>query len=166
VSGRGIQEIGLNTNQIKSNDTIEQFVFAHLVGLLGIRFLLSIFSFLATNFDLASPRKPITCNWTSALRLIMDTKQLFDVSGKVVLVTGGAKGIGGMISSGFVAAGARVYISSRKANDCERTAKELTERGPGKCIAIPADLMKLEDCHRLVKQLSERESSNVLCTRI
>ena len=47
---------------------------------------------------------------------------LFDVSGKVVLVTGGSRGIGEMITRGFVDAGATVYISSRKADACERLA--------------------------------------------
>jgi NAD(P)-dependent dehydrogenase (short-subunit alcohol dehydrogenase family) len=44
--------------------------------------------------------------------------KLFDVSGKVVLVTGGAQGLGRMISEGFVQAGAKVYITSRKVVTC------------------------------------------------
>ena len=51
---------------------------------------------------------------------------LFDVKGKVVLVTGGSRGIGEMIARGFVDAGAKVYISSRKAEVCDALAKELS----------------------------------------
>jgi NAD(P)-dependent dehydrogenase (short-subunit alcohol dehydrogenase family) len=50
-------------------------------------------------------------------------KNLFSVEGKTVLVTGGSRGIGEMIAAGFLANGARVYISSRKADVCDATAK-------------------------------------------
>lgn len=85
---------------------------------------------------------------------------LFNVQKKVVLVTGGAKGIGKMvsyrlrlrirfrasspllfraqISTGFVQAGAKVYISSRDAASCDKAAEELTKLGPGTCHSIPA----------------------------
>jgi NAD(P)-dependent dehydrogenase (short-subunit alcohol dehydrogenase family) len=53
----------------------------------------------------------------------------FSVKDKVVLVTGGAKGIGLMISTGFVGAGARVYISSRDGAECEKVAAALTAKG-------------------------------------
>ncbi|KAF8252589.1 NAD(P)-binding protein [Wilcoxina mikolae CBS 423.85] len=88
----------------------------------------------------------------------MDISNLFSVKDKVVLVTGGAKGIGLMISSGFVANGARVYISSRDAASCEKAATELTAKGPGKAFAIPADLQKLDHVERLVAELTKREN--------
>ncbi|EJD04088.1 NAD-binding protein [Fomitiporia mediterranea MF3/22] len=88
----------------------------------------------------------------------LEVNKLFDVRGKVVLVTGGSRGIGKMIASGFVRNGARVYISSRSAKDCEETAKELTEMGPGKCFSIPADMQKLSEVDRLVKELNSKES--------
>ncbi|KAI1639015.1 short chain dehydrogenase/reductase family [Biscogniauxia mediterranea] len=87
----------------------------------------------------------------------MEVNSLFDVKGKVVLVTGGARGIGRMISEGFVANGARVYIASRNAEACATTAAELTARGPGTCAAIAADLLRLEDCERLAAELRRRE---------
>jgi NAD(P)-dependent dehydrogenase (short-subunit alcohol dehydrogenase family) len=59
----------------------------------------------------------------------MDAATLFDVKGKVVLVTGGAKGIGRGISEGFVANGAKVYITSRDAKACEQACKELNALG-------------------------------------
>lgn len=82
---------------------------------------------------------------------------LFDVAGKVVVVTGGSRGIGEMIARGFVDAGAKVYISSRKADTCNALAEELSANG-GTCIAIPADLSTEEECRRLAEELSQRES--------
>ncbi|WVR06214.1 hypothetical protein IAU60_003244 [Kwoniella sp. DSM 27419] len=87
----------------------------------------------------------------------MDIGSLFDVKGKVVLVTGGGRGVGEMIAAGFVTNGAKVYISSRDAAACEQTSKTLTRQGPGKCIAIPGDLSKFEECERLVAELEKRE---------
>ena len=62
-------------------------------------------------------------------------KDLFFVEGKVALVTGGSRGIGLMIARGFVEAGAKVYISSRKADVCDAVAAELSKSG--KCIVDP-----------------------------
>ena len=79
--------------------------------------------------------------------------------GKVVLVTGGAKGIGRMISEGYVTNGATVYISSRDAKACEQAVKELNALGKGKAYAIPANFYKLEEVKRLAEELGKRESS-------
>ncbi|RKP05345.1 short-chain dehydrogenase/reductase-like protein sdr [Thamnocephalis sphaerospora] len=87
----------------------------------------------------------------------MDVSTLFNVKDKVVLVTGGSRGIGLMIAQGFVANGARVYISSRKAAVCDGVAAELNKQGPGRCFSIPADLQKLDDVKHLVAELSKRE---------
>ncbi|HEX2770951.1 MAG TPA: SDR family oxidoreductase [Micromonosporaceae bacterium] len=67
---------------------------------------------------------------------------LFAVDGKTVLVTGGSRGIGLMIARGFVEAGARVIISSRRADVCATVAEQLS--AVGKCEAIPADLSTTE----------------------
>jgi NAD(P)-dependent dehydrogenase (short-subunit alcohol dehydrogenase family) len=64
---------------------------------------------------------------------------LFSLQGRVALVTGGSRGIGKMIAKGFIAQGARVYISSRKADVCEAAAQELSQGG-GKCVALPVDV--------------------------
>lgn len=77
----------------------------------------------------------------------------------MVLVTGGAKGIGRMISEGYVANGATVYISSRDAKACEQAAKELNALGKGKAHAIPANFYKLEDVKKLAEELGKREGS-------
>ncbi|MBK5105879.1 MAG: SDR family NAD(P)-dependent oxidoreductase, partial [Burkholderiales bacterium] len=83
---------------------------------------------------------------------------LFSIKGKIALVTGGSRGIGEMIAAGFLAQGAKVYISSRKAEACEATAKRLGETYGGQCIALPADLSQIAGVESLAKQLSERES--------
>lgn len=76
-----------------------------------------------------------------------------------MLVTGGAKGIGRMISEGFVANGAKVYISSRDAKACEQAAAELTQLGRssgGSALALPADLQSLDACKALAAELSSQ----------
>ncbi|KAI9731978.1 MAG: hypothetical protein M1834_004429 [Cirrosporium novae-zelandiae] len=87
----------------------------------------------------------------------MDISNLFDVKDKVVLVTGGAKGIGRMISQGFVENGARVYISSRDAAACDKAVSELNALGKGTAAAIPADFYKEDDCKKLAEELAKRE---------
>ena len=80
---------------------------------------------------------------------------LFDLSGKTAVVTGGSRGIGLMIARGLLQAGARVYISSRKADACAEAAAELSEHGP--VHAIPADLSAEPECLRLAAEVGERE---------
>lgn len=79
----------------------------------------------------------------------------------MVLVTGGAKGIGRMISEGYVTNGATVYISSRDAKACDQAVKELNALGKGKAHAIPADFYKYEDVKELAEELGKRESSQL-----
>jgi len=81
---------------------------------------------------------------------------LFSISGKTALVTGGSRGIGKMIATGFVEAGAKVYVSSRKAEACDELAAELSR--VGECIALPADLATEPGCRALADALAERES--------
>jgi len=82
---------------------------------------------------------------------------LFAVSGKVALVTGGSRGIGLMIARGFVEGGARVYISSRKAEVCDEVAAELSK--VGECISVPADLATEAACIALAEEIGARESA-------
>ena len=68
----------------------------------------------------------------------MKISDLFDVQGKVAIVTGGSRGIGYMISEGLLRNGVRVYITSRKSQDCLQAAETLSQYG--QCTALPADL--------------------------
>ena len=81
--------------------------------------------------------------------------ELFSIRGRVALVTGGSRGIGRMIAEGYVRAGVRTYISARKAEACEQTARELGEHG--ECVAIPADLSTEAECNRLAGEIATRE---------
>src|SRR6058998_3113578 len=76
--------------------------------------------------------------------MVPSMSTLFSIDGKVALVTGGSRGIGLMIARGFVEAGARVYISSRKAEVCDQVAAEISK--VGECIALPADLSTEAEC--------------------
>src|SRR5690349_22231177 len=86
----------------------------------------------------------------------INVQELFSVKDKVALVTGGSRGIGLMIARGFVEAGAKVYISSRKAEVCDEVAAQLSKIG--ECISVPADLSTEEECQRLTAAIAERES--------
>ncbi len=85
---------------------------------------------------------------------MLDT--LFSLEGRTALITGGSRGIGEMIAEGYVRAGAKVYISSRKAPDCLATEERLSELGT--CIALPADVSGADGAQALAKQYLEHES--------
>jgi NAD(P)-dependent dehydrogenase (short-subunit alcohol dehydrogenase family) len=87
----------------------------------------------------------------------MDTTQLFSLKGRTALITGGSRGIGRMIAEGFLAQGARVYISARKADACDQTAKELSAFGH--CVSLPADVSTLEGAQALVDAYAKHEGS-------
>jgi NAD(P)-dependent dehydrogenase (short-subunit alcohol dehydrogenase family) len=86
-----------------------------------------------------------------------ERSELFSIAGRTALVTGGSRGIGLMIARGYVEAGAKVYISSRKADVCDQVAAELSE--VGECTALPADLSSEDECRRLAEAMAEREPS-------
>lgn len=82
-------------------------------------------------------------------------KNLFDISGKVAVVTGGSRGIGAMIAEGFVANGVRTYITARREDELQATAAELSNQG--ECIALVADLSTVEGVTRFAAEIRERE---------
>ncbi len=84
-------------------------------------------------------------------------KDLFSIEGKVALITGGSRGIGEMIAAGFLSSGAKVYISSRKADVCNSTAERLSQEYGSECISLPSDLSNLEGINSLVKELNSKE---------
>lgn len=80
---------------------------------------------------------------------------LFSLVGRKALVTGGSRGIGRMIAAGFLAQGATVYISSRKAAACDDTARQLSALGP--CFSLPADVSTVEGARGLAAAYGNRE---------
>ena len=84
-------------------------------------------------------------------------KDLFSVAGKVAVVTGGSRGIGEMIAAGYLANGAKVYITSRKAEACDATAKRLSEQFGGECISLPADMSNLAGIEAFAAALNAQE---------
>ena len=79
--------------------------------------------------------------------------ELFSVSGKTVVVTGGTRGIGRMIAGGFVGAGAEVVVASRKPEAVESTVEELSKVGT--CSGIVADLSSEDGARRLAESVAE-----------
>ncbi|KAJ4233028.1 hypothetical protein NW759_001811 [Fusarium solani] len=82
---------------------------------------------------------------------------LFDVSGKVVVVTGGGSGLGKSITQGFSTNGAKVYITGRRLDVLEKTAKEFNEAG-GNVIPVQSDVGTKDGCKALVESISQKES--------
>lgn len=82
-------------------------------------------------------------------------KDLFSVRGKVALVTGGSRGIGRMIARGFVANGAKVYISARKREELDTAKAELSREGD--VVTVPADLSTEAGCKALAAEIAGRE---------
>ncbi|NND66912.1 MAG: SDR family NAD(P)-dependent oxidoreductase [Halioglobus sp.] len=83
-------------------------------------------------------------------------QDLFDISGKVAVVTGGSRGIGAMIARGFIENGAKVYITARKEAELNATCEELSRYG--ECVAIASDLSSMEGVTAFSAAVLARES--------
>ena len=83
-----------------------------------------------------------------------DLERLFGLGGKTAVVTGGTRGIGMMIARGLLQAGARVVVSSRKADACDQAVAVLSEFGEVRAVA--ADLSRQEECKRLAADVLSR----------
>ncbi len=88
----------------------------------------------------------------------LSIESLFSVRGKVVVVTGGSRGLGEMIAAGFLANGAKVYISSRKAEACDATAERLAAEYGGTCVSLPANLAELDGIDSFTERFGEHET--------
>jgi len=82
-------------------------------------------------------------------------KDLFDLSGRVAIVTGSSKGIGKAIAEAMAAHGAKLVISSRKAPACEEVARQIREAG-GEAIAVPCNVSHKDQLERLVAETRRR----------
>ena len=85
----------------------------------------------------------------------MQLQDLFTLHAKTALVTGGSRGIGLMIAQGLLAAGAKVYISSRKKDACDKAARELSAWG--ECVSLPADVSSAAGCESLAGAVRQKE---------
>lgn len=81
----------------------------------------------------------------------MKVMELFDLTGKTALITGGGRGLGAQLAEGLAEAGANVVLCSRKVEACQETADRLAALGV-KTLALPCDISKQEDVHKVVEE--------------
>src|SRR3712207_3617703 len=80
--------------------------------------------------------------------------QLFDITGRVVVITGGGRGLGAALARGFGEAGARVVIGDQDAQTAEASAAQICERG-GEAIAMRCDITDASQVQRLLGMASQ-----------
>ena len=87
-----------------------------------------------------------------------DLVDLFDLTGKVAVVSGGGRGIGLMMARGLLQAGASVYISWRRAEAGQAAVADLSRYGV--VLSVPADLSREEECLRLAEEVGRHAGSS------
>ena len=91
----------------------------------------------------------------------LKSQDLFNVSNKIVVVTGGSRGIGEMITSGFLANKSKVYITARKEEALVKKAEELSQKYDCECISVSGDISNTEGIDALVKFLNDAEPDGI-----
>ncbi|MBN6189114.1 SDR family oxidoreductase [Aneurinibacillus sp. BA2021] len=86
----------------------------------------------------------------------MNVQQLFDLTGKTAIITGGGRGLGAQIAEGFAEAGANLVLCSRRVESCEETAARLQEETGAQCMTLACDVRNPDDVQRVVDQAIER----------
>jgi len=89
----------------------------------------------------------------------MKIENLFSIKGKVAVVTGGSRGIGEMITAGYLANGVKVYISARKAPALIDKANELSDKYQTECIPVPCDLSSVEGINEFFEAIDNKEDA-------
>ena len=81
----------------------------------------------------------------------VDSRSLFDLSGRVAVITGGSRGLGFEMGRAFAAHGARVVVASRKLEVCEQAAAAISEESGQECLPVACHVGKWQDCDALVE---------------
>ena len=87
--------------------------------------------------------------------MMQSVDERFGLDGKVAVITGGSRGIGRAIAEGFAHAGASGVIASRKLENCEQAAREITEATGQQTLAVGCHVGNWDDCDRLVETVYE-----------
>src|SRR3954452_1507663 len=90
------------------------------------------------------------------MQSMMGPAELFDLTGKVAVVTGGSRGIGRAVAEGLAAAGADIVVASRKLEACEEAARAIGAAHGRQTFAVGCHVGRWDDCDRLVTETYER----------
>lgn len=94
----------------------------------------------------------------------MSIQKMFDLSGRVAVITGGSVGLGLQIATGLAEAGANVVLAARKVNRCEEAAEKLSKELGVKALPVACDISNLESIQNLISTtLSEFGRIDIMC---
>lgn len=120
------------------------------------RYLVRITSLTLLISNISNITSYFICSSTITMADDLSVSSLFSFKNHVVLITGGASGLGEMAAQAFVQNGARVIIASRKEKELEKTSGRLNGLGPGKCEYVVADLKDKKGCDALVAEVKKK----------